>query len=326
LRIIRNIKRTPGVGYVAVMGAAVAVGVLAGCSSVTPSIGQYAIVTGHGAFSNQQVLDVVTPGGHIKVNGGTAWYLPAQYRNYVTAPSNGDRNNPQAVLTGPDKSEPGMSVKVWTWVGFELNPAIDRDIHGKTDLAFATKFFPFCFKYSCASLTAQNNDATASQRRFSSSGWEGMLNEVFPHAIDNATQDAVKAFGPTLWSDKAAYTALARGIQANLDAELHAMDNAPLAMPFFCGPGSTETHCTPPLVLVNNVTPTDPAVVTAYNQQISATYAQQAGQERLSAARATYGDADAGWFLGMQDLINTCHQDDVTCNIYVGNAPVAPSK
>jgi hypothetical protein len=294
------------------------------CSSVTPSIGQYAIITGHGAFSNQQVIGVAAPGEHLKVNGGTAWYLPAQYRNFVTSQSGGDRSNPQAVLTGATKTENGMSVKVWSWVGFELNPAIDRQLNGKTSFAFANSFFPFCFKYGCASTTPQNDNSVQNQQHFSTSGWEGMLQEVFPHAIDNATQTAIKSFTPGLWSNKAEYSALAAGITASLNGELQKMDNAPDGTPYFCGPGSTETKCNPLLVIVNNVTPTDPAIVTAYNQQISAQYAQQAGAARLNAAKATYGDADAGWFLGMQDLVNDCGNQHVTCNINGYTSPVHP--
>jgi hypothetical protein len=93
--------------------------------------------------------------------------------------------------------------------------------------------------------------------------------------------------------------------------------------PFFCGPGSTTSKCTAPDVIVQNVTPSDPAVITAYNQQVAAQYAAQAGTARLAAAKEIYG-SDANYFLGVQDTINACHAAGTTCNIYVGNPPAAP--
>lgn len=293
---------------------------MAACSSVQPSVGQYAIVTGQGQFSNQQVEDVVAPGGHIKVqNGWQAWYLPAQFRNFVTAPSNADRTTPQAVLTGSGKNgEPGMPVQAWTYVGFELNPAIENQ-----NMKFAKAFFPFCLKYACASQDAQTDTSNTTDLRSSNPGWLNMLDEVFPHAIDNATQTAAKGYGPDLWTNKGEYTSLGDSISASLNAELQKMDNSPSGMPYFCGPGSTTHKCTPLTVIVNNVTPTDPDVISSYNQQISSRYQEQAGASRLAAARAVYG-GDANWFLGMLDLIKACEAQRVSCNIYAGNAPFHP--
>ena len=303
----------------AVAGVAVTGLALAACSHVQPSLGQYAIVTGHGALSTQQVEDVVSPGDSINQgNGTTTWYFPANYRNYVTLPSNGDRGNPQAETTGPGKNgDVGMSDYTWTYVGFEVNP----DIVVKQGGLYpnATSFLKFCLKYGCASTDAQNDASNAGQVRSSDPGWENMLNEVMPRAIDDATRTAIVTYGPDLWTNRSQWTDYGNKIAGSLTAELQDLTGN-TGQPYFCGPGSTTVKCTPLSVTIQNVTPVDPDVVTQYNKEVSAQYAQQAATARLKAAQAIYG-SDANYFLGLQDTIGVCQSKGVTCNIYVGNPP-----
>ena len=309
-------KRTKTV--LAIAGTAVTGLALAACSHVQPSLGQYAIVTGHGALSTQQVEDVVSPGDSINQdNGTTTWYFPGNYRNYVTLPQNGDRSNPQAELTAASKTEPAMSDYTWTYVGFEVNP----DIVVKQGGFYpnATAFLKFCLKYSCASTDAQNDTSNAGQVRSSDPGWENMLNEVMPRAIDDATRTAISTEDPGLWKNQAEWGAYGKKIASTLTAELQDLTGNS-GQPYFCGPGSTITKCTDLSVTVQNVTPSDPDVVTQYNKEVSAQYAQQASAARLKAAQAIYGP-DANYFLGLQDTISTCQAKGVSCNIYVGNPP-----
>lgn len=299
--------------------AAVALGAAA-CSEVQPSIAQYGVVTGHGNLSNQQVLGVVQPGNNTHFGSGTTtWYVWANTRNYVTATSNGDRNDPQAEITGPGANNaPGMSDFTWTYVTWEINPAISTEVNGQYPVA--TQFLAFCLKYGCADQTAQNDDSNADLSRSSSPGWEAMLNEVMPRAIDNATRDAITTYGPDLWTSRGSWDAYGTAIGSHLLAEISSLDGS--SVPFFCGPGSTTTDCTAPSVIVQNVTPTDSSVITAYNQEVAATYAEQAGQSRLAAAKEIYG-SDANYFLGLQDLVGQCKSAGVSCSIYVGNPPNA---
>lgn len=308
---------------IAALVAALATGGLAlsACSSeIQPSVAQYAITTGHGNFSNQQVLDVVSPGENIHLGSGTTtWYVWADVRNYVTAPANGDRSNPQAELTGPGpQNAPGMSDYTWTYVAWEINPAIVVRAQNGTYPA-ATAFLSYCLKYACADQTAQNDTSNAGLTRSVSAGWEAMLNEVLPRAIDNATRDAIVNYPPSLWTDRGQWDAYGNAIGSHLLAEIQQLDGS--SIPYFCGPGSTTAKCTAPDVIVQNVTPSDPAVITAYNQQVAAQYAAQAGTARLNAAKEIYG-SDANYFLGLQDLVNACAADKTSCNIYVGNPPV----
>lgn len=298
--------------------AAAAVGgtLLAACSSIQPSLGQYAIVTGHGNLSTQQVQAVVSPGDQIHLGSGTtAWYFPGNYRNYVTLPSNGDRNDPTAEITGPDpkiKDSVGMSDYTWTFVGFEVNPAITLKAG---NYKVATAFLQFCLKYACASNDPQNDTANAGQVRSSDPGWENMLNEVMPRAIDDATRTAISTYGPDLWTNQGQWGDYGKKIAANLTAELEDLTGS--SIPYFCGAGSTVSNCKALQVTVQKVTPVDPEVVNAYNKQVSAQYAQQAGASRLNAAKDVYGNL-ANYFLGIQDTIAQCKSAGATCNIYIG--------
>jgi hypothetical protein len=294
---------------------------LSACSSdVIPSVAQYAITTGHGAFSNQQVLDVVAPGQNVHLGSGTTtWYVWADVRNYVTATSNGDRNNPQAEITGPGPANaPGMSDYTWTYVTWELNPAIMNKVNGQYPVA--TSFLAFCLKYGCANNFPQNDSSNQNLALSVTVGWENMLNEVLPRAIDNATRDVITTYGPNLWTDRGEWSAYGTEISGHLLSEISQLDGS--SVPYFCGPGSTTTDCTAPDVVVQNVTPSDPAVITAYNQQVAAQYAEEAGATRLAAAKEIYG-SDANFFLGVDDMISACKASNVSCNIYLGNPPQA---
>lgn len=302
----------------AIAGAGI---VLSACSSVQPSLGQYAIVTGHGNLSTQQVEAVVLPGDQIHLGSGTTtWYFPGNYRNYVTLQSNGDRNDPTAEITGGTPSNPGMSDYTWTYVGFEVNPAISL----KADnYRVATAFLQFCLKYSCADNDPQNDTSNAGQVRSSDPGWENMLNEVMPRAIDDATRDAIVGYDQNLWQEQGQWGAYGNKIASFLNGTLEDLTGS--SIPYFCGSGSTETDCKPLNVTIQKVTPVDTDVITQYNKEISAQYSEQAGSARLKAAQEIYG-SDANYFLGMQDLISSCQSAKISCNIYVGNPPSAPGK
>jgi hypothetical protein len=309
-------------GAIASVGLPAAM-LLTGCSSVQPSIGQYAIVTGHGPFSNQQVKDVVAPGNKIHVSSNdVTWYIPAQVRNFVTSPAGkADRTQGLAAKTASDKTGPGMPVYTYSYIAWQINPAIVKQANqGYVDKGF----FPFCLKYGCATQQEQTSSDTANLSRSSYPGWLNMVDEVFPTAVDNATRDALASYGPALWNDQSQWAGFGDKIAQYLPQELQKIDGSPSQFQYFCGPGSTEDHCGSFTVLIKNVVPVDSTVISAYDQQITAEYQQKASAARMAVARELYGAADAGWFQGMKDLIAECAQDHVTCNIYAGNAPVHP--
>jgi hypothetical protein len=300
------------------MGGLLAIS-LAACagSHVQPSLGQYGITTGHGNLSSQQVQNVAAPGSDVHLGSGTTtWYVYSDVRNYVTGP-NGDREQSTQELTGSSKNDPAIPVYVNSYVPFELNPAI---LSKAGNWSFATQFLSFCLKYACATQTPQNDASNASLTRSSSPGWENMLNEIMPVAIDNATRSVINQYPPTVWTDQASWVGLGDKIGAQLISQLDTLDGASSSAPFFCGVGSTETKCNPLTMVVNKISPASSAVQNAYSQGNAAVYQDQAAQARLRAAEILYGK-DANWVLGIEDIENQC---PTKCTIYVGNAPVNP--
>lgn len=308
------------------IGAAVAGGIagLSACSvSVEPSVGQYAFVSGHGTFSNQKLTAVYGPGARASVNSGSViWYVPANQRNYITAqPGNAaDRTNPQQVSTNSKGTDSKVPVFVYSFVSWQLNPAIQNEHNANSVSGIAQKFFKFCQKYGCATRNAQNDNSNSILSHSSVPGWNNMLAENFPTAIDNATQAAASTFGPDLWNDQTKWHQFGLDIQATLLQEFRTLTGSG-NYNYFCGPGSTEAHCTQPLVTVKFVKPADPGASAAYNQSVNATIQGQAAASRLATAEKLYGPY-AHWELAESDLINQCKPNCPTWAIQSpGTAP-----
>jgi hypothetical protein len=281
------------------------------CSHAQPAISQCAMVTGHGyASGTQNVIAIVHPGQYVNIgNDNTAWYYPCDARNYVTAPAGGDRKDPMSVRTGPGTDgTPGMPVQVWTSV-YWTPTQVD---------AVMPSFLSFCLKYGCAESSDQTDASVALNPHSSTPGWNNMLAENMGPAVDRATADVIGQFGPSLWTDHAAWSRLGTLVAQNLNAEL--AKETGNSHPFFCGDSSTVHDCTQMAVVVSNVTPTDPAVQQLYNQQIAAEQALGVNAARLAAAQKLYGPY-AQYFLGLEDLAQQCR----TCTIYVGAPSTIPA-
>lgn len=295
------------------MAASLVGGVLAltGCTTATPALSECAMTTNGGfGSSGQGITSIVHPGGKVSVGSGeTAWYYPCNERNFVTAAKGGDRDNPLAVRTAAGKDgTPGMPVYVWSSVYFTANQ----------DEAVMKQFLPFCLKYGCATTDPQTDASISGSVHSSSPGWENMLQENMGPAVDRASQLAAQDFGPTLWRSQPDWNALGDDIAANLNTQL--AKETGTNVPFFCGPASTETKCTGMTVVVSDVTPEDPAVVTEYNQQVAAEQSGAANAAREAAAKNLYGPY-AQYFLGLFDLAAQCPK----CTIYVGAPNAVPA-
>lgn len=282
---------------------------LSGCTTAVPALSECAATTNGGFGSNGQgITSIVHPGGQAQVgNGDTAWYWPCNERNFVTATTDGDRSAPEyAVRTGAAGSTPGMPVYVWTSVYFTAN---------QNDAAIKA-FLPFCFKYGCADTSPQDSSDIEDSAHSSSPGWEKMLLENMGPAIDRASQTAVQQFGPNLWQSQGDWDKLSSLIAGSLNKELTVETGS--ATPFFCGDDSTETNCLPMTVVVNNVTPSDPSVVTNYNKEVAAEQAAAANAARVAQAKLLYGPY-SGYFLGIQDSSQLCPK----CTFIIGTPPTA---
>jgi hypothetical protein len=298
-------------GFAAAASLALAGFGLAGCTTAVPALSECAATTNGGfGSSGQGITSVVHPGGQAQVGSGdTAWYWPCNDRNFVTAPVGGDRTAPEyAVRTAPSGGTPGMPVYVWSRVYFTPNQ----------NEKVMKEFLPFCLKYGCATTEPQSNSDIANTAHSSSPGWENMLLENMGPAVDQASQVAVQQFGPALWQDQADWGRLATAIASNLNTQLN--KETEHTDPFFCGSGSSQGMCTQMTVIVSNVTPADPAVVTNYNKQVAAEQAAAANAARVNAAKQLYGPY-AYYALMLQDESANCPK----CTIIVGNPGTVPA-
>lgn len=201
-----------------------------------------------------------------------------------------------------------MPVYVWSSVYFTANQ----------NEAVMKQFLPFALKYGAADNSPQTDDSISSSLHSSSPGWENMLQENMGPAVDRASELAVQSFGPDLWRTQDDWSKLGDLIAANLDNELAVETGS--STPFFCGDASTEAKCTQMTVVVSNVTPEDPAVITAYNQEVQAEQSTAANAARLAQAKLLYG-SDANYFLGIQDTAQLCPK----CTIYIGSPSDIPA-
>ena len=318
-------------GLVALAAAGSIAAGLGACSHVQPSLGEWAITTGHGTFSNQDVIHVTGPGQRINIGSGTtSWYVPANTRNYVTSPEGAadappDRRQPASVLTqSTGGSDNGLSVHVYTFVNFEVNPAITvKGNNPKHKFPLATAFLQACLKYGCATQHPINTNENSQKLRASDPGWLQWIDEIMPRAIDNATRTAIDKFPSSIWLEQGKWQQVANEISAQLDNELAKLDGSKGvgAADFFCGVGSTTKKCLPMFVQVipPGIQPVDQGIIVAYRQKQQAQYSLQAAAARVQLAKELYGK-DYGWFLGMFDLAQKCPK----CTIFAGNAPFHP--
>lgn len=299
MRIRNTVRSAALAGVLAAGGAGIAA-----CTTAVPALSQCAMTTNGGfGSSGQGITSVTHPGGKVSVGSGeTAWYYPCNDRNYVTAKSGGDRDNPLAVRTGAQGGTPGMPVYVWSSVYFTANQ----------EDAVMKKFLPFCLKYGCAGTGAQSDDSVSGSAHSSTPGWNNMLAENMAPAVDRASETAVAQFGPDLWRTQDDWNKLATMIAANLNAQLAVETGS--SVPFFCGDASTGANCLPMTVVVSNVTPEDPAVITAYNQEVQAEQSSAANAARLAQATLLYGSL-AHYALMIQDEANMC---GAKCTLYIG--------
>jgi hypothetical protein len=296
----------------------VSLATLTACSNATPSISQCAIVTGRGVGDNQTIKTVAYPGQKVgKGDSEQTWYVPCNARNWVEGEKNGDQADPLTVKVGGGKpGDPGMPVNVSLGVYWQLNQS----------RAVLQQFFPFCFKYGCASQDSQQDSSNQDLLHSSTPGWNSMLKENFPLALNRAALDVASTVPSTLWQDQSQWQAFGKAVASKFQAEL-VEQTGNNKVNYFCGPGSDTgknsnpvTGCKPVQISVQRITPSDPQIVQQYNQQVQAQNASAVNAATLAAAQKKYGSL-ASYALMLQDLVDRCAAQHITCNIYLGNVP-----
>ena len=292
---------------------------LSGCANkpIVPQPGEYAFVVGGGSSSNQNMHYIVDPGVHIKVsNGDRAVYVPAGIRDFITAKpgtEGADRTNPNPSYTKGENGVKPIQVVTYDHVIFELNPAHD----------ILKQFYnEQCTKYGCGSLSPDTSNRTNTLQLSSPPGWLFMIRDKFSTAVDNAVRDASSTFGPDLWHNTSQWNAFGNAVAKFLPRELRLATGSG-TLNYFCGSGSTKTHCAPFTVLVNDVVPTDPAISQQYSQQNESDLQGQIASSRQAVAKKLYGN-QWGYWTGVFQAIQQCKQAGSNCTFIIGTPSSIP--
>lgn len=306
-------KRKVRVGLLGV-AAVVATPLLTGCQNVQTFSSQCAYIIQNGYFDAHHVKTILLPGERSNHTNSTVKYLYCNARNYRIQPGGDVSGLTQiSAKTAPSSNGDGTPVDVQLEAYFSVN----QNHQALLD------FLPFCEKYNCFSPkdTAGNQNLDNS----SSPGWNNMLAENFPNAINRATRTAMLQFPPTVWNDTSQWSKVADAISANFSQQLQVQDSSPDSEPFFCDQGSTPTSCKPVRFAIESIDPSDPQIRAIYNQQVEqqqqTLLAQQQAKTNaaeLRAARQKYGKL-ADYFLGLQDTINDC-KGNANCDVIIGGS------
>jgi len=300
---------------------------LAGCNNTQTRASQCAYQIENGYFDARHISAILHPGERRDESGTFSKYVYCNARNYAVAKDKNavaDSYTPIEAKTAANSYGDGTPVDVYGTVYFGLNQ--NEDV--------MRQFLGFCEKYNC--FGSNDADASSNQAHSSSAGWNNMLAENMRFALQRATQRAMLEFAPDVWNDQSKWPKIADTIAEDMRDQLRNVTGTAAAVApgeepadYFCGSGvrlnkGAHEHepgawtCPRIRVVIDQIDPQDPDVRTIYNQQVQQQYERQLADEakktneaKLSAAKAKYGDAYAGYFLGMQDVC----QGSTTCVI-----------
>lgn len=292
---------------------------LAACQNVQTFSSQCAYIIHNGYFDARHVEQILLPGERGNHNNATVRYVYCNARNFRIQPG-GDVPGVDHISakTAPSSNGDGTPVDVELEAYFSVNQ----------NHSALLSFLPFCEKYSCFS----DKDTAGNQAldNSSSEGWNNMLKENFPNAINRSTQQAMLKFAPNIWNDTSQWPKVADAISANFASQMQIQDSSPDGLPFFCDQGATPTTCKLVRFAIESITPSDPNIRDIYNQQVEQQQQQLLARQQaktnadlLAAAKKKYGPY-ASYFLGLQDTINKCN-DNASCTVILGSGGGSPS-
>jgi hypothetical protein len=231
-----------------------AVGLLAGiftaCAPQSKAFAnQCVFITGSGLHDSGRIKHVLYPGDVVNRGDDEDWYVPCNSRNYITTPdqSSGDYHGTYQGLTGKGAdNEPGAQIIV---NGISAFWALNQKE------AALREWFPFCQKYACANGSPKG-DRNQSASNFSSPGWNAMLRENFPYAIDRAVGRAALKFGPNLWEDRSQWQDFGDEVGKDFMQEIHSATGSDYN--WFCASGGDlKKVCRPVRFTIENIDPAD---------------------------------------------------------------------
>lgn len=283
---------------------------LTACNNTQTTAAECAYVISNGYFDAKHIQDFVLPGNRVNTHNTQVKYVPCNARNFIITTRQGDfdRHEPVTAKTAPGKGTPAMPVNIQLTAYWQLN----QHNRGAMD-----QFLAFCQKYSCF---GSENDISKSAT-FASEGFKGLLRENFSFAIDRTAVQAVRSFGPDLWTNQADWQKVADALSEDFANQMRKATGADVD--FFCASGA-GSECKPVRFTIEDISPVDPKVKDLYNQQVlvgnqtALSNAQKAANiAALNAAKAKYGP-NAGDYLGEQDTIEKCKEAAATCVVTIG--------
>jgi len=258
--------------------------------------------------------------------------LPCQPRNYqvtMKPGEGGDRGTPTEATTNNNTNV----LVAWTMY-FTLN----QDRVAQRDMA------DLCGKYQCWFNPDDVNDPKSANPH-----WRLMLDENPGRAGDDAIKAAINGFGAdvklggeswngfgdSIWRHPTTEQSLKIAQEADKLFDATARVRTGSNQDLFCGsgsvsfwkdpkrPGAKGNHftCGQVRFVIDNIVNADPAQQKASQQQAAAVHSQNANESRQNAADKLYGKGQGGFWLGVEDTIDRCAQDNQKCTINLGNPP-----
>lgn len=236
-RKVINLRKT----FQAILAGILLAVVLAACSQSTPRANQCVFITGGGAGDSSEIKDVLYPGEKINKGDNEDWFVPCNSRNYIINAHSNDSGDYHSAITDvkTGKAEDGQAGAKFHITGISMFWALNQ----KEEVL--RQFFPFCQKYACYN-TGGDDDQNQAGTNFSSEGWNAMLRENFPYAIERATKRAALEFPPSLVEDSALWADFADKTGEYWMDEIGKATGWDPANPWFCASGGDlAAACSP---------------------------------------------------------------------------------
>lgn len=308
---------------IAIISAAVAVGGVSACGSVsdhyilTPeSMCAYLVGKGNQSGGNRTVNQVVWPASKsqgFNTDFDMERYFPCGPRNYVVSPTSNDKDADGQVL-----------LDAHTVKGTEVHVSVTMYWTPNRKDGVIQKFIAFCQKYSCSSDNLDDKNNT----NFSTTGWSGMLKENFHPVLQRLAVTGMKDVGEDIWikDDVDLKNQVAQTMMDNFFGEMQKVsgytDN------LFCGSGSPggakDFDCQQVRIVVDKVEAATGDLQTQTNKQIEQQrqneLQQNTANDRIATTDRLYGPL-APQVRACQDLA-----EKATCVIGGTSVQVVPKQ
>ncbi len=280
-------------------------------------------IVGNGEDGNDlNVHEVKYPGQKVELGNGVGTTeelktIPCNPRNWIVNPkgsvdANGDpigdyHEAMQGVTSG------GTRVNVWLSMYWTPN---------QSESVMRDQFFPFCDKYDCFS----NDSAKVNN---SSAGWNDMLGENLPGAVNASVRQAMTAYDDDVWEKDANWEKLAEAISASFSANFSVTSG--YGNDLFCGsgdvsgwsdptkPGEGEFTCGTVRFAIDDVVNSDAAQQKIAEQTSQVERQKKANADKLAIAKELYGDK-ASETIASLDIIAACKAAGATCVVSIGSS------